>query len=163
MKLDALTTSARPWLQLWAAPTTDVTTALRAWELDAPGKRVARILRGRKCTSVANFFDEAAAALQFPDYFGENWDAFNDCFSDLGRFGAKTAMAICVTEADKLLGTAPAGAARTFAEVMNETLAAINAPAKPGKPRPFHVILQVRPEVEPAARKRWSAAGLNWD
>lgn len=44
---------------------------------------VKRIIRGRKSKNSATFFDEAAAALQFPEYFGENWSAFEDCFRDL--------------------------------------------------------------------------------
>jgi hypothetical protein len=44
---------------------------------------VNRIIRGRKSRTSAAFFDEAAAALQFPEYFGENWSAFEDCLRDL--------------------------------------------------------------------------------
>lgn len=42
-----------------------------------------RRIRGRKSQDDAQFFDEAGAALQFPYYFGENWDAFWDCIIDL--------------------------------------------------------------------------------
>ena len=30
-----------------------------------------------------SFLRSVARALQFPDYFGANWDAFNDCLTDL--------------------------------------------------------------------------------
>jgi RNAse (barnase) inhibitor barstar len=32
--------------------------------------------------SKAELLQRAAAALQFPDYFGANWDAFYDCLTD---------------------------------------------------------------------------------
>ena len=40
-------------------------------------------VRGNKSLDEAHFFDEVAAALQFPYYFGENWDAVWDCITDL--------------------------------------------------------------------------------
>ena len=42
-----------------------------------------RLLRGRKCSESNALFNECAAALQFPYYFGENWAALNDCLYDL--------------------------------------------------------------------------------
>jgi len=30
-----------------------------------------------------SFFTEFAVKMKFPDYFGYNWDAFNDCITDL--------------------------------------------------------------------------------
>jgi RNAse (barnase) inhibitor barstar len=44
---------------------------------------VVRFLRGKKMTRVSSLFDEFAAALQFPYYFGENWNAFDECITDL--------------------------------------------------------------------------------
>lgn len=46
-------------------------------------KTVVKVIRGGKSTTVKSFFSEVAAALQFPYYFGENWNAFNDCINDL--------------------------------------------------------------------------------
>jgi len=40
-------------------------------------------VRGNKSPNDAHFFDELAAALQFPYYFGENWSAVRDCITDL--------------------------------------------------------------------------------
>ncbi len=45
---------------------------------------VIRKVRGSKSRTKTGFMNEVAAALQFPYYFGENWDAFNDLITDLG-------------------------------------------------------------------------------
>jgi RNAse (barnase) inhibitor barstar len=37
----------------------------------------------------AAFLDAAAKALQFPHYFGANWDAFEDCLTDLSWLEAR--------------------------------------------------------------------------
>lgn len=39
-------------------------------------------LDGRAMTSRRNAHVEIARAFAFPDYYGNNWDAFNDCFGD---------------------------------------------------------------------------------
>lgn len=38
---------------------------------------------GNQIDSKATFLDSFATALSFPDYFGKNWDAFNDCITDM--------------------------------------------------------------------------------
>lgn len=40
-------------------------------------------VRGRKMRTLETLYDEMAAALQFPQYFGENWPAFNECLSEM--------------------------------------------------------------------------------
>ena len=49
----------------------------RAEEIGA--QNVARIRYGDKAVLMRNI----AAALRFPDWFGANWDALEDCLSDL--------------------------------------------------------------------------------
>lgn len=40
-------------------------------------------LRGKRCSTEELFFYEVSASFQFPDYFGENWAAFDECICDL--------------------------------------------------------------------------------
>lgn len=40
-------------------------------------------LDGRQIDDKATFLAASAAAMQFPSYFGHNWDAFEECVNDL--------------------------------------------------------------------------------
>lgn len=40
-------------------------------------------IRGRRCETEEDFFQEISASFQFPWYFGENWAAFDECICDL--------------------------------------------------------------------------------
>ena len=44
-----------------------------------------RIIRGSHVSDRITFFQKFAAALQFPYYFGANWDALDECLHDLSR------------------------------------------------------------------------------
>ncbi len=160
MDIAALDKSNDPWLHVCPGTVDALANSLGKWELGGSGKRISRIVRGRKCTTVADFFDEFAAALQFPPTFGENWDAFADCLHDCRRFPEKAAIAICITDADKLLATAPATAAGTLAEVLTECVHELNAPSKPSKRQPMHILFQCAPPKMAALVKRWQAVGL---
>jgi hypothetical protein len=48
---------------------------------------VVRVLQGKQLSTRDTFFAHFAVAFQFPHYFGNNWDAFNDCIHDLYRSG----------------------------------------------------------------------------
>lgn len=51
-------------------------------------------------------FDEFSAAIQFPYYFGENWDAFRDCLLDLEWLSAE-ACGVIVSDSQSLLEESP--------------------------------------------------------
>ena len=40
------------------------------------------VVRGKRMKNKERLLDEFASAFQFPDYFGENWDALDDCITD---------------------------------------------------------------------------------
>lgn len=41
------------------------------------------LLDGAEMRTKDGLFEEYAQKVGFPDYFGRNWDAFNDCMTDL--------------------------------------------------------------------------------
>jgi len=158
MNLQQLAHAKTPWAHLLAATPSDACDALWNLEGTATNRLVARVVRGRKCTTREAFFDESAAALQFPYYFGENWDAFHDCVTDLSWLRAD-AVVICVTDANRLLEAA-ADQLERFAAVLDSAATHWNVPAKGQPARPFHVVLQVAPGEEAALEKRVKAAGM---
>ena len=38
---------------------------------------------GKDCSNKKSLFNTLSSKLHFPDYFGNNWDAFDECFNDL--------------------------------------------------------------------------------
>ena len=160
MQLAHLTRPAPPWLHLGVATPADACDAVWGLERSAPLRLVARVVRGRKATTAAAFFDEVSAALQFPYYFGENWDAFNDCLTDLSWLRAD-AVVLFLADAVRLLDKATAGEAQRFVTVIKDTVRERNRPDPPAAARPFHVLFHAVSEDEAALQKRWQALGLS--
>jgi hypothetical protein len=97
--------------------------------------------------------------LQFPDYFGENWDAFHDCLDDLAWLHAG-AVVLGLLDADRLLGAGPAEPAKHLATVLQEVAARRNRAAGKKAARPFHVVFQAVPAEAAEVARRWQALGL---
>jgi hypothetical protein len=74
--------------------------------LTAPKGTIARVVRGHRCISKERTLQEWSAALQFPSYFGNNWDAFEECINDLEWLGASR-IVVFVTRADEMLPRSP--------------------------------------------------------
>ncbi len=45
-------------------------------------------INGNDVKNKADFFQASAKTMNFPDYFGENWDAFSDFINDLSWLSA---------------------------------------------------------------------------
>jgi hypothetical protein len=112
----------------------------------SPKGTAARVIRGTRCTSKDRTFQEWAAALQFPAYFGHNWDAFVDCLHDLDWLNARRAVAI-VTHADEMLPRSP----KDFTMLIDILLTA-------QKESPLLVVLHCAPGKQGALRKRITKA-----
>ena len=72
-----------------------VASAVMGW---AEAGLTVRVVRGRKMRNLPGLFDEFSAALQFPLYFGENEDAFDECIADLENLPAGEPASICFTK-----------------------------------------------------------------
>jgi len=123
-----------------------------AWSLQATRGRQAavRIVRGSKGRTTPDLFDEIAAALQFPYYFGENWDALDECLADLVWL-VGDAYILFFTDAHRLLDRESAekleflfgileNSARKWAQTEKDVLGSAS--------RPFHVVFQCAPDDE---------------
>src|SRR6186713_786730 len=69
-----------PWLRRWVAQDADAHRALwRVRGATAGTNLFIGSLRGWKMQKRDGVFEQFAALLQFPRYFGGNWSAFIDC------------------------------------------------------------------------------------
>lgn len=59
-------------------------------------------------TSTEAVFDATATALEFPDYFGRNWDALLDCLRDLDWLPPAGGYVLTAANARQLWQAAPA-------------------------------------------------------
>lgn len=98
-------------------------------------------VRGRRMTTLGQVFDEFAAALQFPYYFGGNKDAFDECLSEVREADDPS---VLVFDAHELLTGQPDQLA-WFVAVLGQI--------------PLRVILQVPAEHSAAVVERFAAAG----
>lgn len=87
----------------------DPASAPRAQELEVKAVRQGLAffpVAGQGIHSKEQFLDHFARALDFPDYFGGNWDAFEDCLTDLSWHDAP-GYVILYGEFDAFAGQAP--------------------------------------------------------
>lgn len=103
------------WAHLCTATESEIDDL--AIEIQGLKAKTARIVRGQRCRSKDRLFQEIASALQFPHYFGENWDALEECLGDLGWIDSDH-LTLLITNADKLL---PSGSKdfSTFLEILH--------------------------------------------
>ena len=101
-------------------------------------------IKGRHCQTKSSLLKHFAQQLRFPDYFGHNWDAFEECIRDLKWLPAR-GYVIVIVEADKLLSRSKTDL-QTFVDIMNsagEDWAMSSGNARNGR-KPFHTILVFR-------------------
>jgi RNAse (barnase) inhibitor barstar len=152
-----LQSTKTPWTSLLL-----VTARQRAESLvRSPTGFALKVIKGGHCKTPANLFAEFARALGFPDYFGHNWDALEECLADLEWLPAKGYI-LLITDAGRVLPD-DEGEYETFLEILRdagETWG--NGQAEMGARRatPFHVLFAVS-EQEKAKRAHWGMKEIN--
>jgi RNAse (barnase) inhibitor barstar len=165
MDKEALLNPTPPWLYLIGADASSITDF--AWSLTGGEPRVAvRILRGKKMLTAEALFNEFAAAMQFPYYFGENWDAFDECLTDLEWMTAD-AYVLVVTDSQLLLSRGSDGQLSTLIDVLQKAAAEWARPVDVQEewgrpPRAFHVIFQSLSADLQEVRLRLKSAGADF-
>ena len=146
-----LQSTKAPWTTLLT-----VKTGQRAETLVRPPNGFAlKIIKGAKCQTTAGLLTEFARALDFPDYFGHNWDALEECLADLEWLPAKGYI-LLITDAVQALPD-DEEEYETFLEILRDAGEAWgNGQAGMGARRatPFHVLFAVS-EREKTKRAHW--------
>lgn len=176
---DEPTTRERRWAFLIPRSPQQAEEEIRELAANPPEGSVAvRLIRGEHCRTEPLLFEEWAASLSLPEYFGNNWDAFNEVVGEYliledGGLGASLdigvehefarLVVVLVTRSEELLTAAPAYRLGTLFEILER------APLEPiwegGKPDPLQkaemrVIFQCEPGATETVRERFERAGL---
>jgi RNAse (barnase) inhibitor barstar len=152
-----LQSTKAPWTSLLV-----VKAGQRAESLvHAPDGYALKVIKGAKCQTVDGLLTECARVLDFPDYFGHNWDALEECLADLEWLPAKGYI-LLITDAAHVLSDDEAEY-ETFLEILCDAGEAWgNGQAGMGARRatPFHVLFAVS-EREKAKRAHWGMKEIN--
>ena len=130
------------------------------------GQRLAVIvLRGFNMQNMDRFYDELAAALQFPLYFGRNWNALDECLVDLEWLPSK-AYLLVFADAPSLLKTAGEGDAEAFWKLLSRSSKEWSEGTSLGggltrKPTPFHAVFHASNLEAEAFSKKVEAVTQN--
>lgn len=117
-----------------------------------PPAFVVKEFHGRKCHTKAGLLGEFARMLDFPSYFGKNWDAFEDCLTDLQWLPAPGYLFV-ITEAEQLLKDHEEEY-DTFLALLEESGKVWGTEQDVRPEIPFHVLLTVT-EQQKSKRKHW--------
>lgn len=138
-----------PWSSLLVLPHVTSATAV----VKAPTGFALRIIEGKKCRTPSGLFSEFARALSFPDYFGHNWDALEECLADLEWLPAKGYI-ILISDAQAVLPD-DEEEYDTLLEVLDDAGEAWSkGQTADGRRAPFHVVFMIA-EQNKSKRKHW--------
>ena len=145
-----LQTPKAPWSSLLVVPAGTTASAL----VKAPAGFVLRVINGKKCATSAGLFTEFARALGFPDYFGHNWDAMEECLADLEWLPAK-GYVLLLTDAQAVLAD-DEDEYETLLEILSDAGEAWSKGQAGGgsKAIAFHALFAVSDQEAPK-RKHW--------
>jgi hypothetical protein len=135
MKFDSL---EPPYLYLSIANPKEFADYAYKLNYEKGSELAVRVVRGSKMRRLNDLYDEFAAALQFPNYFGENWDAFDECMADL-EWLPTTGYVLLISNTTDVLSEEPEKQFATFISVLSGIC---EEWARATAPKPFHVLLQ---------------------
>ncbi len=126
---------------------------------------IIRIIRGKKSKTLHDFFNEIAAALQFPYYFGENGAAFSECITDLDWLEGDAYLLI-IDDAHILLQDSEEDFCMflQYLESANEEWLTPNKYIpRQRQPTPFHVLFQCTMDNSVGFSQRLTSAHIQFE
>jgi RHS repeat-associated protein len=151
------------WGHLALATLSDMTDALWRERRQRPGDLVVQ-LRGHRMGTAQAVFDEVGAALQFPYYFGDNWNAFEECLNDMSWMPAK-AYTLVILDSDRVVDV-ETDELPTLLRILARVCDEWHHPPQTGQPweRPptsFRVVLHCTVERAPTLEQRLRSSGID--
>jgi len=120
-------------------------------------------VEGNKCNTLEGLFSEFAEAFEFPDYFGYNWAAFDECLNDLGWLSSD-AYLLLLTDIDKVLVSSENSfkvLVKTLVRSVGEWTQGRDNDSFPTPPTPFHIVFQCTKEKEDNVKLKLEQSGLS--
>ncbi len=151
-----LQSTKAPWSSLLVVKSGQKAESL----IHVPDGYTLKIIKGAKCHTTSGLLNEFARALDFPDYFGHNWDALEECLADLEWLPAKGYI-VLITDAAQVLPD-DEDEYETLLEVLSDAGEAWGSgQAGTGAKRatPFHMLFAVS-EREKSKRTRWEMSEI---
>lgn len=163
-KHDELFSPSPPW---FLRVVTDLSTLTdMAWRLQSSdGKQhVVRIVRGSRMRTFKPMFDELSAALQFPSYCGDNFNALSECLTDL-EWMPGDAYVLIVSDAPEVLSSEQEADRIALLHLLRDAAAEWSRPVRAGeawdRPAiPFHILLHSKPEDASSLDRLVKSAGV---
>ena len=163
--LDFINKPVPPWLY-YCSSEISIATDL-SWKIAREHRHDLHVslLRGNKMRNWQLLFNEIAATLQFPYYFGDNLNALDECITDLEWLNAQGYLLV-ILGADDILADCDEA---DFKALMDHLITAACVWAKPIRDgqtwdrdeRPFHVLLHAEYRKEGVLRARLERTGLD--
>ncbi|WP_338594193.1 barstar family protein [Paenibacillus sp. Y5S-9] len=134
------------------------------WQLNKSQSKkvISKMIRGQKCVTVEKLFDEFAAVLQFPSYFGENWNAFEECLNDLTWLQAD-AYVLCISNVENILRL-PNADLKEFIGILVSSVREWEEGRDFGliqtEPTPFNIVFQCTKNTEQVLNMKLNDLGM---
>jgi RNAse (barnase) inhibitor barstar len=159
MGFAALQSTKKPWAHLLILPDSRTFDVIHS----VPPNFAVKMVTGGKCKTKAGLLSEFARVLSFPDYFGHNWDALEECLADLDWLPAP-GYVVVVSDAEQVL-TKPDDEDdyETFIEILaeaGEAWSTKRSGLSTGTGIPFHTVLLVS-DKQKHKRRNWLVPALS--
>jgi RNAse (barnase) inhibitor barstar len=161
--IDDLTKLKEPYFHLIVAEKCDFLKFYSTYnEIDVKNL-VVKFINANKIATLDEFFCEFAKALDFPNYFGHNWAAFDECLNDLDWLPSNSYL-LLLSDANQLmsiLGDSFQTLIEILSNAIKEWTEGRNYDDFPTPPTPFHIVFQCSKDNLNEVKPGFKAIGVD--
>ena len=126
-----------------------------------PSSTYLAVIDGKAVSNLDELFKAFSDAFQFPDYFGNNWAALDECINDLDWLEASSYILV-LKDVEKMLSNEQYFSIlmKTLYQTANEWRNGRMYDSFPTPPTPFHIIFDVGVDKGNEFKNRLKAEGV---